>query len=196
MDVLLDVRDSTPRGAHHLQRGRVQGACYVEPEEYLHVFDLGGERERAPLGAAARLGLQVVEALEVVLQEGLTGTPDGWCGSREPGGCNKSSKVSARSSSLTQLTLRHTQKIFAILKEIYAEEVLRVIFFLTFTKRNITCSSPAHSLTVASLKSSCGSVDGELLPVGVTVGAVKHRPGRSETKTQMQGSSMTCISQT
>lgn len=129
MDVLLDIRDSTPRGAHHLQRGRVQGACYVEPKEYLHVFDLGGERERAPLGATARLSLQVVEALEVVLQEGLTGTPDGSCGSREPGGCNKSSKVSARSSSLTPLTLRHTQKIFAILKEIYPEEDLRVIFF-------------------------------------------------------------------
>lgn len=60
----------------------------------------------------------------------------------------------------------------------------------------MTCSSPAHALTLASLKSSCGSVDGEPLPAGGAVGAVKHRPGRSKTKTQTQGSSMTCISQT
>lgn len=72
MDVLLDVRDSTPRGAHHLQCARVQEACDVEPEEYLHVFDLGGEGERAPLGATTRLSLQVVVALEVVLREGST----------------------------------------------------------------------------------------------------------------------------
>lgn len=91
MDVLLDVWDPTPRGAHHLQRVQVQRACYVEPEEHLHVFDLGGKGGRAPLDATARLSLQVVEALEIVLQEGLTGTPHGSDGSGKPGGCNKSS---------------------------------------------------------------------------------------------------------
>lgn len=73
MDVILDVWDPTARGPHHFQRVGVQPATHVEPEEHLHVFDLGGEGRRAPLGTTARLGLQVVEAPEVVLQDGLTG---------------------------------------------------------------------------------------------------------------------------
>lgn len=77
MGVILNVWDPTPRGTHHLQCGRVQRARHVQPEEFLHVFDLGGEGGRAPLGATARLNLQVVEALEVVLREGLTDTADG-----------------------------------------------------------------------------------------------------------------------
>lgn len=109
MDVILNVWDPTPRGRHHLQRVCVQRARHVEPEEYLHVFDLGGEGGRAPLGATARLSLQVVEALEVVLQEGLTSMPDGSCGCREPGGCNKRCKVSAHSDAYTQLKQKSLQ---------------------------------------------------------------------------------------
>lgn len=80
MDVILNVWDPTPRGPHHFQRVGVQQAGHVKPEEYLHVFDLGGEGRRAPLGTTTRLCLQVVEALEVVLQDSLTGMPDGSCG--------------------------------------------------------------------------------------------------------------------
>lgn len=57
------------------------------------------------------------------------------------------------------------------------------------TRAKVSCS---HALTVASFKSTCGSVEGEISPSGVNVGAGEHGPGTSETKTQ-QESSMTCI---
>lgn len=182
MGVILNVWDATPRGPHHLQRVRVQRASHVEPEEYLHVFDFGGEGGRAPLRATAGLSLQVVEALEVVLQRGF-----------EMDRVAAESQVDAIKAAkcLHVAAPNHNSH-----KNICNTKVAG-LFFLTLTKRNITCSRRVNALTVASLKSNCGSVDGEILAAaGGTVGAVKHRPGRSKTKTQTQDSSMTCISQT
>lgn len=63
------------------------------------------------------------------------------------------------------------------------------------TLKHLECCSCNHALTVASIKSTCGSGEGVLSSSGLNVGAVKPGQGISKTRAQ-QDSSMTYISQT